>query len=340
MNQSLSALSRISLLLAAALLVFSMYVPLWQIQLDAPQYPEGLTLKIHTDKLGGDVDIINGLNHYIGMKTLHAEDFIEFTILNYIIAFFAAFSLVAGILKNRKVLYVLFGMFVVFGVVAMADFWRWEYNYGHDLDPNAAIIVPGMAYQPPLIGFKQLLNFGAYSIPDIGGWCFIGSGLLMLIAVLQETGMLLKLKNMRTKKTGMLGIIFIFGLSACTGKKSEPIKLNKDQCEYCKMGISDIRFACELVTSKGRVYKFDDAACLSGYKNENKDKALNADFYFSDYIYPNTLQLAEKMSFVSGSSLLSPMSGNIAAFSNPDSAKAYQDKFQLAVLNWDSLNKN
>ena len=59
-------------------------------------------------------------------------------------------------------------------------------NYGHNLDPNAAIIVPGMAYQPPLIGFKQLLNFGAYSIPDIGGWLFVASGILMIFASLKE----------------------------------------------------------------------------------------------------------------------------------------------------------
>jgi len=56
----------------------------------------------------------------------------------------------------------------------------------HDLDPNAAIKVPGMAYQPPLIGFKQLLNFGAYSIPDIGGWLFIGAGVLMVAAYFKD----------------------------------------------------------------------------------------------------------------------------------------------------------
>ena len=76
--------------------------------------------------------------------------------------------------------------FIIFGIVAMVDFWIWEYNYGHDLDPNAAIKVPGMAYQPPLIGFKQLLNFGAYSIPDIGGWLFIGAGVLMVAAFFKD----------------------------------------------------------------------------------------------------------------------------------------------------------
>jgi copper chaperone NosL len=66
----------------------------------------------------------------------------------------------------------------------MYDFWRWEYNYGHNLNPDAAIIVPGMAYQPPLIGYKQLLNFGAYSMPDIGGWIFIGVGVLLFLCVI------------------------------------------------------------------------------------------------------------------------------------------------------------
>jgi len=60
----------------------------------------------------------------------------------------------------------------------MVDFWRWEYNYGHNLNPEAAIIVPGMAYQPPLIGHKRLLNFDAYSFPDVGGWIVIAAGLL------------------------------------------------------------------------------------------------------------------------------------------------------------------
>ena len=83
-------------------------------------------------------------------------------------------------------MYALFYSFVAFGVIAMVDFYRWNYNYGHDLDPNAPIQVPGMSYQPPIIGYKQLLNFGAYSIPDIGGWIFIGVGLMLLTAVILQ----------------------------------------------------------------------------------------------------------------------------------------------------------
>ena len=184
--KKITPLSRGLLIVAAILLAISIFVPLWYIDLDAPQYPEGLRLLIYPDKLAGDVEIINGLNHYIGMQTLHAENFVEFKVLPYIIAFFALLTLIVAFVGNRKFLYLLLTLFIIFGIVAMYDFWKWEYDYGHNLDPTAAIKVPGMAYQPPLIGFKQLLNFGAYSFPDIGGWLFIGAGALMLAAVVIE----------------------------------------------------------------------------------------------------------------------------------------------------------
>ena len=57
----------------------------------------------------------------------------------------------------------------------LGDFWKWGYDYGHRLDPHAAIKVPGMSYQPPIIGSKQLLNFHATSWPDVGGWIAIAA---------------------------------------------------------------------------------------------------------------------------------------------------------------------
>lgn len=161
-------------------------LPIWRIELDAAQYPEGLELLIYSYKLDGHVDIINGLNHYIGMKVLHADDFIEFTVLPYLVGVYGVAFLLVGMIGRKKLIYALFGAFVLFGVVAMVDFWRWLYEYGHDLDPTAPIQVPGMAYQPPLIGFKQLLNFGAFSIPDIGGWIFIACGVLLAYCVFAE----------------------------------------------------------------------------------------------------------------------------------------------------------
>ncbi len=163
-NHKISVLSRLLLFVCGLGLIVVLFTPIWRIDLQAPQYPEGLRMLIHANRLSGDVTIINGLNHYIGMKALHADDFKEFKVLPVIIIFFAGLFLTTGIAGKRKWLNILCVLFVTFGVVAMIDFWRWEYEYGHNLNPDAAIIVPGMAYQPPLIGFKQLLNFGGGSL--------------------------------------------------------------------------------------------------------------------------------------------------------------------------------
>ncbi len=185
-NSSLQNLSRILLIICGIALIISIFVPLWAIYLEAPQYPEGLGMFLHANKITGDYEIINGLNHYIGMKTIHQEDFWEFKILPYALGFFAVLCFIAAFLNKRKWLYILAALFVIFGIAFMVDFWLWEYDYGHNLDPNAAIVVPGMSYQPPLIGFKQHLNFGAYSYPDIGGWIMFGVAIILLILAFIE----------------------------------------------------------------------------------------------------------------------------------------------------------
>lgn len=185
-NANITSAHRVILALCGLALIAVIFLPIWRIELDAAQYPEGLALQIYSNKLTGDVDIINGLNHYIGMKTLHADDFIEFTVLPYIIGFYALCFLAVALKAKRKGLYSLLAAFLLFGIVAMVDFYIWEYNYGHNLSPDAPIKVPGMAYQPPLIGYKQLLNFGAFSIPDTGGWIFIATGLLLAYTGIKE----------------------------------------------------------------------------------------------------------------------------------------------------------
>ncbi len=333
MNNSpkkLKSSSRVLLVVCFLALVISIFVPLWRIELDAPQYPEGLELLIYPDKLGGNVDIINGLNHYIGMRTLHSEEFVEFTVLPYIIGAFALFSLFTAIAGSRKMLYTLLVAFVLFGIIAMVDFYRWEYDYGHNLDPHAAIIVPGMAYQPPLIGFKQLLNFGAYSIPALGGWLFIASGVLMVVSVLSETRVLSRFT--KRNRTAKVALMLIPLLSACGGTEPEPIKVNRDNCAYCNMTISDPRFAAQLVTKKGRVYKFDDLSCLEQYIHENRQK--ESEYFVADYEMPAKFLRAEEAFFVSGEMVSSPMGGNIAAFSNKTNATRFALEIGGEPVEW------
>jgi len=179
--------SRFLVAFAGLLLLAALFFPIWQIQLSAPQYPEGLELYIHASKLSGDVQIINGLNHYIGMRELHENDFIEFTVLPYIIGFIGILGIISAVLNKRKWFIIWLIIFVLFGVAAIIDFYLWLYDYGHNLDPKAPIQVPGMTYQPPLVGFKQLLNFGAYSIPAIGGWLMLAAAFFSSLVLIFET---------------------------------------------------------------------------------------------------------------------------------------------------------
>ncbi|NUO03366.1 MAG: nitrous oxide reductase accessory protein NosL [Saprospiraceae bacterium] len=335
-NQNLGTLSKILLAICAICLSVAIFVPLWRIELSAPQYPEGLMLQIFPHKLGGQVEIINGLNHYIGMKTLHTEDFPEFAILPYLIGFFALGALLVAAFGNKKLLYFFLGLFVVFGVAAMADFYRWNYNYGHNLDPNAAIIVPGMAYQPPLIGYKQLLNFGAFSIPDAGGWLFIVSGVLMMFAVALEAKLVDKFK--KNKVIGFAITILATSSASCGGADVPIIKLNADNCDFCKMTIADGRFGAALVTQKGRVYKFDDISCMVHYKNENASTGFRQ-FYVADFTKSNTLIPVEHAFFIKSVQIASPMRGNIAAFGDPESAKKYQHQFEATAVRWPNLDQ-
>lgn len=135
-------------------------------------------MKIWIDNLSGDVKIISALNHYIGMKPIAVSMFPEFEFMIYILGFLIAMGLIAALTGKKSLLWAYVILLLGAAVAALIDFYLWGYHYGHDLDPKAPIIVPGMAYQPPLIGTKQLLNFVAYSGPDIGGWIFLLSGLL------------------------------------------------------------------------------------------------------------------------------------------------------------------
>lgn len=186
-KKHLKLTTKILCVISGIILLSTIFMPIWKIELTAPQYPEGLEMYIHANKLSGEVEIINGLNHYIGMKELHAEDFIEFTVLPYIIGFLALFLIAVAFVNRKWFFYSWIIAFVLFGIAVGVDFYIWLYDYGHNLDPKAPIQVPGMSYQPPMIGFKQLLNFGAYSIPAIGGWLMFLAAFLMGISFIIET---------------------------------------------------------------------------------------------------------------------------------------------------------
>jgi copper chaperone NosL len=338
-NKYLKRWPGIMLILCGIALAAVLFVPMWKIELNAPQYPEGLELKIYPHKLGGNVDIINGLNHYIGMKTLHTKDFIEFTILPYIIGFFSLCCFIAAFLNRKRWLIVLTSLFILFGIVAMIDFWRWEYNYGHNLDPTAAIQIPGMAYQPPLIGYKQLLNFGAYSIPDTGGLLFVAVGLMLVLSIVIQILSERKSKKLKASvnKPIVIAGLFLIFLSSCnTGP--QPIKTGVDACAFCKMTIADEKFGGEIITKKNKIFKFDDIHCLLLFKKSGTVKPDEIkDTYLVKYDGAHDFVEISKSYLFKSEKLRSPMGGNIAAFDNNDSLQKAVQKVKGSIVKWDQL---
>jgi copper chaperone NosL len=166
--------TRWSLVAAAALMATAYLLPLWRVDLIAPQYPEGLGMLIKIDGVVGlkeqDLNSINNLNHYIGMKAIEPDAIPELKYMPWILAGLIAGMLAVAGLGRRLPLYIYSGALAVVLGAGLWDYWRWGYDYGHDLDhQNAIIKIPGMTYQPPLLGRKKLLNFTATSWPSYGG---------------------------------------------------------------------------------------------------------------------------------------------------------------------------
>jgi len=186
MNQSLSTVSRILVALSAIALTSAYFTPLWQILMWAPQYPEGLEMKIWINTLTGNVKIISALNHYIGMRTIEVSMFPEFKYMIYIVGAIIFIGFGAALINKRWALLTFFISIALAGLGALIDFYMWGYDYGHNLNPDAPIRIPGMSYQPPLIGTKQLLNFTAFSGPDIGGWIFMVVAAVVFVVLILE----------------------------------------------------------------------------------------------------------------------------------------------------------
>tara|TARA_R110002049_G_scaffold24633_1_gene87188 strand:+ start:85189 stop:85788 length:600 start_codon:yes stop_codon:yes gene_type:complete len=183
-------------MIIGSLLLLGLFIyPLWNIQLGAPQYPEPLGMNIYINGIKGqsefDIQNIDGLNHYIGMKTLpKSSDMWEFSVFPIVIGSMAALGVIIGLLSFfKKVSHRWFlGWFIlmtVLGILGMYDFNAWMVDYGTNLDPNAIMKLQNpdgtpMSYKPPLLGHKKLLNFDAYSYPRLGGY-LMGLGMLLTL---------------------------------------------------------------------------------------------------------------------------------------------------------------
>lgn len=170
--------------------------PLWRITLEAPQYPSGVSMYIYINKIGGDspgtLQNINILNHYVGMRNIEPDSIPELKYFPWIVTGMAFLGVLFGFINKKSLWITWLVILAILGALGIYDFYLWEYDYGHNLSPDAAIKIEGMTYQPPLLGTKALLNFIAHSYPHTGA-IFLGvSFFLGGLAIYFKTGSKLK----------------------------------------------------------------------------------------------------------------------------------------------------
>lgn len=129
-------------------------------------------------KLDGKIDIINGLNHYIGMAQFNAESFPELQYLPYIIVGMAVLVLLIALLRSKKLLYGVIGIFTIGGAIGIYDIYRWLKEFGTNLDPRAPITID--PFIPPVIGKNTIANFVTYSSFTYGS-LLLGIAFLLLL---------------------------------------------------------------------------------------------------------------------------------------------------------------
>jgi copper chaperone NosL len=253
------------LVAAAALLLGVMYAaPVWSIRLIAPQYPEGLGLFIRLNTITGvkehDLQSINSLNHYIGMRPILPSAIPELRWMPWIVAALIVGGLLVAVVGRRQLLVAWMAGFSAICVAGMYDFWRWGYDYGHNLDAEqAVIVVPGMTYQPPLIGSKQLLNFNATSMPHVGA---IAAGLALLLGV---AAVFLAFRHTAAGRRSSVTTALATASIACAGPAHQ-IAFGQDSCAECHMLITDHRFGAQIILSTGKVVTFDSIECMYAYR--------------------------------------------------------------------------
>ena len=186
LQKPLNLWSRLLLLLGAVVVAGSPFFPLWKIHLVAPQYAEGLEMKIFAYKLvggneGQDLIEINNLNHYIGMRHISQKDFTEMQVMPFMFGLFVLLSLRAAVFGCIGAVIDLFMIAAYFGAFSIGAFYYRLYSFGHNLDPAAPINVE--PFTPLLLGTQKIANFTQSSYPQMGTWLLWVFMLLLILSI-------------------------------------------------------------------------------------------------------------------------------------------------------------
>lgn len=164
-------------LVARVLLIVSVFLPWWHMELDAPQYPQGLYLTAYLNHLAGDVREINSLNHYIGMRPL--EEAARFERAWAAWGVIAMLFLVEGAAVVHTRWAVLLALpAILFPAGFLIDLKFWLTAFGQNLDPAAPLSRSVRPFTPTILGEGGVGQFATYAWLGAGWWSALGCSIL------------------------------------------------------------------------------------------------------------------------------------------------------------------
>ena len=127
---------------------------------------------------------------------------------------------------------------------------------------------------------------------------------------------------------------FLAFLAACS-LEPQPINFGSDLCSFCKMTITDSRYGCELITKKGKVYKFDSAECLIDYvAAEDVPEENIHQLLITDFATPENFTDAKTAHYLISQNLPSPMGAGLTCFHSRSDADKFRAEYDGRVLGW------
>lgn len=166
------------------------FFPLWKISIAVPQYPKEIAIHIWISKIENAsekaIEIMNVLNHNIGMKEINPDAVPELKFFPWILGILILLGVIIFIQKKGIFRLAYLVLTVILLALALYDFYLWEYDYGHNLADDAPLKIENSSFQPPLIGQTTIANFIVRSIPMTGAVFPLVSTVTMLITVIKE----------------------------------------------------------------------------------------------------------------------------------------------------------
>ncbi|MCK6619120.1 MAG: cytochrome C [Calditrichaceae bacterium] len=167
---------------AGILLLISIFLPYWRMTLHAPQYPGGLQIQLYVNQVTGDVDEIDGLNHYIGMRSMKDAAPLERSLSIIMIAGIVLLAVGAIYIHSPVAAFFSFPAFL-FPAIFLGDLYFWMRNFGLNLDPKAPLSSSVKPFVPPIVGTGMVGQFKTVATWDIGLYLALLASLLIVIGL-------------------------------------------------------------------------------------------------------------------------------------------------------------